>query len=82
MLQVGLKPADWTRISSVNSCYATTYTKTQNHYNDSITGHKKLKKLGNVKIGNLKRIRIIKKVPQQDEDFGNLQILLHLRSLF
>jgi len=49
----------------------------------SITGHKKLKKLDNVKIGNLKgRTGIIKKVPKQDEDIGNLQILLHSRSLF
>jgi len=31
----------------------------------SITGHKKLKKLGNVKIGNLKRIGIIKKYPNK-----------------
>ena len=37
----------------------------------------------NVKIGNLKRKnRDHKKVPKQDEDAGNLQILLHLRSLF
>jgi len=49
----------------------------------SITGHKKLKKLDNVKIGNLKREnRDHKKVPTQDEDTGNLQILLHLRFLF
>jgi len=33
----------------------TPYTNTQNHYNESITGHKKLKKLDNVKIGNLKK---------------------------
>jgi len=26
-----------------------------NHYNESITGHKKLKKLDNVKIGHLKK---------------------------
>jgi len=51
----------------VNSCCATTYTKS--HYNESITGHKKIKKLDNVKIGNLKRK---KKVPKQDEDAGNL----------
>jgi len=39
--------------------------------------------LDNVKIGNLKRKnRDHKKVPKQDEDVGNLQILLHLRSLF
>jgi len=45
----------------------------------SITGHKKLKKLDNVKIGNLKKKnRDHKKVPKQDEDAGNLQILLHL----
>jgi len=37
-----------------------------------ITGHKKLKKLGNVKIGNLKKNRDHKKVPKQDEDTGNL----------
>jgi len=41
--------------SPVSSCCATTYTKTQSHYNLSITGHKKLKKLDNVKIGNLKK---------------------------
>jgi len=34
---------------------ATTYTKTQNYYNVSIIEHKKLKKLNNVKIGNLKK---------------------------
>jgi len=28
------------------------------------------------------KIGILKKVPKQDEDTGNLQILLHLRSLF
>jgi len=39
----------------VKSCCAATYTKSQNHYNESITGHKKLKNLDNVKIGNLKR---------------------------
>jgi len=39
--------------------------------------------LDNVKIGNLKsKNRDHKKVPKQDEDTGNLQILLHLRSLF
>jgi len=39
--------------------------------------------LDNVKIGNLKRKnRDHKKVPKQDEDTGNMQILLHLRSLF
>jgi len=39
--------------------------------------------LDNVKIGNLKRKnRDHKKVLNQDEDAGNLQILLHLRSLF
>jgi len=44
---------------------------------------KKLKKLDNVKIGNLKRKnKHHKKVLKQDEDAGNLQILLHLRSLF
>jgi len=49
----------------------------------SITGDKKLKKLHNVKIGNLKRKnRDHKKVPKQDEDTGYLQILLHLRFLF
>jgi len=70
---------EWT----LNSCCATTYTKSQNLYNESITGHKKLKKLDNVKIGNLKRkYRDCKKVLKQDEDAGNLQILLHLRSLF
>ena len=36
----------------------------------------------NVKIDNLKRRIGIIKVPKQDEDTGNLQILLHLRSLF
>jgi len=37
----------------------------------------------NVKIGYLKRKnRDHKKVPKQDKDVGNLQILLHLRSLF
>jgi len=67
----------------VNGCCATTYTTTQNHYNESITGQEKLKKLDNVKIGNLKKKnRDHKKVPKQDEDAGNLQILLHLRSLF
>jgi len=49
----------WTRrlqhTSPVSSCCATTYTKIQNYYNVSITGHKKLKKLDNVKIGNLKK---------------------------
>jgi len=39
--------------------------------------------LYNVKIGNLKRKnRDYKKVSKQDEDTGNLQILLHLGSLF
>jgi len=39
--------------------------------------------LDNVKIGNLRRKnRDHKKVPKQDEDAGNLQILLHSRSLF
>jgi len=38
--------------------------------------------LDNVKIVNLKRKNKIIKVPKQDEDAGNLQILLHLRSLF
>jgi len=39
--------------------------------------------LDNVKIGNLKkRYRDHKKEPKQNEDAGNLQILLHLRSLF
>jgi len=46
---MGLEPADLTHISSMNSCCATTFTKT-NHYNESITGHKKLKKLDNVKL--------------------------------
>jgi len=73
-------------ISSVNSCCTTTYTKTYNHHNvyyESITGHKKLKKLDNVEIGNLiKKNRDHKKVPKQDKDTGDLQILLHLRSLF
>jgi len=40
---------------------------------------KKLKKLDNVKIGDLKRRTGIIKVPKQDEDVGNLQ---NLRSLF
>ena len=67
----------------MNSCCATTYTTTQNHHRESITGHKKLKKLDKVKIGNLKKKnREHKKVPKQDEVAGNLQILLHLRSLF
>jgi len=36
---------------------------------ESITGHKKLKKLNNVKVGNLKKKnRDHKKVPKQDED--------------
>jgi len=36
--------------------------------------------LGNVKIGNLKRKnRDHKKVPKQDENAGNLQILLHFK---
>jgi len=49
----------------------------------SITEHKKLKKLDKYKFGNLKRKnRDHKKIPKQDEDIGNLQILLHLRSLF
>jgi len=48
----------------------------------SITGHKKLKKLDNVKLIIKKgRIGIIK-IPKQEEDTGNLQILLHLRYLF
>jgi len=34
----------------VNSCCATTYTKTQYYYDESITGHKKLKTLDNVKM--------------------------------
>jgi len=39
--------------------------------------------LDNVKIGNLKRKnRDHNKVPKQNKDTGNLQILLHLRSLF
>jgi len=41
----------WTCISSMNSYYATTYTKIQNHHIKSITGHKKLKKLDNFIIG-------------------------------
>jgi len=69
-------------VNSINICCATTYTKNQDHHNESITGHKKLKKLDNVKIGNLKRKnRDDKKVLKQDEDAGNLQVLLHLRSL-
>jgi len=36
-------------------------------------------KLDNTKIGNLKRKN---RDHKQDEDAGNLQILLHLRSLF
>jgi len=64
----------------MNSCCGTTYTKSQKHNNESITGHKKIKKLDIVKIGNLMRKnRDHKKVPKQDEDAGNLQILLHLR---
>jgi len=55
LLEVGLKLTDLIHISSENSCCATTYTTTQNHYNVSINGHKKLKKLDNVKIGNLKK---------------------------
>jgi len=48
----------------------------------SITAHKNLKKLNNVKIVNLK-VRIgIKKVSKQDEDTGNFQVSSHLRSLF
>jgi len=36
-----------------------------------------------VKIGNLKKKnRDHKNVPKQDEDADNLQVLLHLRSLF
>jgi len=38
--------------------------------------------LDNVKIGNLKKKKGDHKIPKQDEDTGNLQILLHLRSLF
>jgi len=38
--------------------------------------------LDNVKIGNLKKSIGIIKIPKQDEDAGNLQILLHLKSLF
>jgi len=42
-----------------------------------------LYRLDNVKIGNLKRKnRDHKNIPKQDEDTGNLLILLHLRSLF
>ena len=42
-----------------------------------------IEQLDNVKIDNLKRKnRDHKKVPKQDKDAGNLQILLHLRSLF
>jgi len=44
-----------TCICGMNSYCATTYTTTQNHSNESTTGHKKLKKLDNVKIGNLKK---------------------------
>jgi len=69
--------------SPVSSCCVITYKKTQNHYNVLTTGHKKIKKLDNVKIGNLnKKYWDHKKVPKQDEDTGYLQILLHLRSLF
>jgi len=40
-------------------------------------------KLDNVKFCNLKKKnRDHKKLPKQDKDNGNLQILLHLRSLF
>jgi len=67
----------------MSSCCAATYTKTQNYYNVSITEHKKTKETRYVKIGNLKKKnRDHKNVPKQDEDTGNLQILLHLRSLF
>jgi len=39
--------------------------------------------LDNVKIDNVKKKNMDhKKVPKQDEVTGNLQILLHLRSLF
>jgi len=42
-----------------------------------------ISRLDNVKVVNLKRKnRDHKKVPKEDEDTGNLQILLHLRSLF
>jgi len=45
--------------------------------------HLRIYILDNVKISNLKRrIEIMRKVPKQDEDTGNLQALLHLRSLF
>ena len=71
LFYVGFKP---TYISKVNSCCATTYTKTQNHYIKSITGLKKTV----VKIKN----RDHKKIPKQDEHIGYLQILLQLRSLF
>jgi len=44
----------------------------QIHYTESITGHKKLKKPDDVKIGNLKKKnRDHKKVPKQDEDAGS-----------
>jgi len=58
----------------VNGCCATTY----------ITGHKKLKKLDNVKIGNLKgKNRDHKKyLNKMKMHAGNLQVLLQLRSLF
>ena len=54
--------------------------KTQNHFIKSITGIEQTKETKKLKK---RRIRIIK-VPKQDEDTGtcNLQILLHLRSLF
>jgi len=83
LLQVGLEPADLKPMSPVSSYCAITYTKTWSHHNVSITGHKKLKKLDNVKIGSLKRKnRDHKKVPKQDKGTANLQTLLHLRSLF
>jgi len=46
--------------------------------------HKMRDKIGldNVKIGNLKKKNRDQKVPKQDEDAGNMQILLHLRSYF
>ena len=60
------------------ACYLTTIIIHLTAYSKT-----KLVILDNVKIGNLKRKnRDHKKVPKQDEDTGNLQILLHLRSLF
>jgi len=80
LLQVGLQLVD---LNSHLQCEQLLCYHLQNHYNESITGHKELKKPDDVKICNLKKKnRDHKKVPKQDEDVGNLQILLHLRSLF